>query len=550
MTSLVILQGAAFVLLALGAVRRLLPGEGAGPVAAVSLLGVGAALIGPAVTLEAGLSFRLDGLSAVAAVVLLLPAVAGGEAVLLGAVLLGLVAGGGLGLFLCLVGAVAARWWLRPDEDAGGGLASGWGGVPARWGGVVGLACLGVALLLLTGWEGSFAAVTAVPPEGWRGGVVLAAALGAALLLPGRAVGVYLLARLLFHVAGPVTPGWWGGPVVVAGAAVAVTGAWQAGRSMRLAAVVGGAGRAAQGVAMMGLGAALVARAADLGALAGFAVSGALVTLLAWGVWGTLLGVCAGVVQAGAGSDGLDRLGGLMRRAPLTGLSMVVALMSMAMLPLSAGFAGVWAVAQGLMGAARSGGVAAVLLAIGGIAVLGLVMAWMAAASVRLGGVVLLGAPRTARAGALRDPGVATRLLLAGLAVGVLGLGVVPGVLAGLVRAGVLVLGRESPGVGLVMSIAVDAPGYAAAGLAGVIAVALGVAGVAGRRAGTGLPGAGVTGAGWGGGLLEADAGRRNTWPVAMGWRVPGWVRSVPAGVAVLCGLALLLAGAVGWAAR
>ncbi len=68
----------------------------------------------------------------------------------------------------------------------------------------------------------------------------------------------------------------------------------------------------------IGLGLALAARAADLPALASLALGGALLHALKHGVFKTLLFLCAGAAQHGAGSRALARLGGLIHRMPVT----------------------------------------------------------------------------------------------------------------------------------------------------------------------------------------------------------------------------------------
>ncbi len=538
MTALLLLQGLAFALLALGGVARFMPGRVGMLAGGLGLIGLAAALVAPDVTLQAGLPFRIDGLSTVVLAALFLQ---GGGPAVLGALVLAVLAGDGVGLALFLAGAVAARGVAQPAFQERGLFRA----LPAPWAdGLAGMGCLVVALLLLTWPDPGFAAVRSAPPEGLRGVLILAATLGAAALLPGGPIAVYVIARFLLGLAGPVTPGWWGVPVLLLGAAVAVLGARRAAASEDLAAAGADAGQAALGVVIIGLGAALLARGADLPPLAALAVAGALFQLLGLALWGALIGLCAAAIRDGVGGTGLARQGGLLRLAPVTGLALLAALLSMAALPLSTGFAGVWVVLQALLGVGRAGGVGGVLLAAGAAAALGLAMALLAAAAVRLAGVVLVGVPRTAKAAAFAEPGPHVRLAVAALAAALLLLGVCPFLGMMLVRPGVrLLAGADAAGMGpWMLAGAADGPGYAAPGIAGAMVLAV-------AMAAWGMRGAVAAAPPWRGGFAEEGAARGNTWPLVLwpGWRAWRPVWTMPAS---LMALALVLAAAVGWAAR
>ena len=499
-------------------------------------MGVGAALVAPPVaTFEWGAIFGVDGLSGVVLVALLLVGACGAVRPLgLGLLVLGVLAGDAVGLVVCVGGA----GWLASRGD--------WRVVA---GGVV---CL-VGALVVLGWPGDlrFAAIRVLPPGGVAGVLLPVVAVGAAALLGrvlGGVVAVYVLGRLLLDLAGPVTPGWWGVPVLAGGMAVAVVMARRAAAAQELGVVVRAVGDAVAGLAVAGLGVALLARGADLAPLVALGVGGSLLLMVGWGVWGGLLLLAGGAVEAAAGTGALVRMGGLLRRMPMTGLALLIGLGSAAAVPLTPGFAGVWVLLQALLAAARSGGTGAgtVVLALvaGGVAAAGLVVALLGVAAVRVGGLALLGGARSARAGAAPDAPGGVRLGMAALGVVALVMGVVPWLAMVVVQPGVrLLAGVAAEGLG-VWGFAAEGGGYSAPGVALLVGGFAGLAAWGTRGAGQAIPA-------WRGGLAGDGAGDGVgaglgvvLWP---GWR--GW-RPVMSGRVVLVGLGLVLAAALGWAAR
>ena len=478
------------------------------------------------------MAFAIDGLSGLALAVLALTGVAGGldwrRWVVVAAAMLG-VAVDGAGLVVGLAAAAAAAVGLRV--------------APRGWwlaGGAV--ACVEAAVLAFGARNGA---------EGIWGAAGLAAVVGAAAMLPfalpggvGGVMAVFVVARLLLDVAGAGTPGWWGVPVLALGSGGAVWGAWRMAGAGDLGAANEEAGRAALGVAVMGLGAALLARGADLQPLAALAVAGALLQVLAWGLWSGLATVCERAMRPMGGPE-LSRLGGLLRRSPATGLALLVALASMAAVPATAGFAGAWTVEQAVLGASRAGGTAALLLVAGGVSAWGLAWALLAGGAVRVGGAVLLGSARGARAAAAVEPRRRVRLGMAVWSVAVLLLGLCPGAGLLLLRPAVQRLSgavAEGAGLGLVAG-SVEGPGYAAPVLAVLLVGSVVAAAWVARS-----PAARVRP--WRGGSEEGVDALVGG-PVLPGWWAPGsidWGRVARFGL--LGGLGAALCVALGWVVR
>jgi hydrogenase-4 component B len=325
--------------------------------------------------------------------------------------------------------------------------------------------CLVPALGLLAGPAGdlSFAAIRKAPPEGWRAAAILAlvvAGAGAkAGLVPLHAwlplahpaapshvsalmsaamtkVALYVAARLLLDLCGPVQPIWWGLPLVVLGAGSAVFGALRAnleedGKTLLACSTIENVGLIA-----IGLGLSACFRAADLGALAGLAAAAALLHALNHAVFKTLLFLGMGEVSHGGGSRHLDRLGGLIHSMPWTAACVLVGVGAAASLPPLSGFASEWLLLQALLAAWRVGDLAVQMLVLAVTAMAALAAALAAAAMVRMYGLIFLGRPRTPRALSGHEGGLAARLSLllpAGLTV-----------LLGLLPGPMLALGAEA----------------------------------------------------------------------------------------------------------
>lgn len=560
LAALVILLAVAGALLALGAVGRVAPRRVAGVQAVLCLVGVVAALSAPGIAvMEVGATATIDGFSAIVlAGLLLLGACQAAGPVMLGALALALLAGDAITLLACVgAGLVAAPPW----RDGGVAFAAQWGGTAfaAQWRGrAVPVVCLAVALLLLS-WHGAlpdprFAAIRALPPGPVAGAVMVFAVVFAAgtlaMAIPtavGALMGVALLGRLLLDLAGPVTPGWWGVPVLACGVGAAASMARRAAAVQDLAVAVQSVLRGSIGLAAAAMGAALLARGADLGPLAALAVVAGLVVLLATALWGGLVLASVAAILATTGTTSLVRLGGLLRLMPVTSLGLLIGLLSVAAVPLTPGFAAVWLLIQALLGVARLGGIVVLAVAAGALAGVGLTVALLGAAALRCAGIVLLGAPRTARAAAAIEPGPAIRGALAALAAAVFVTGVFPWLLVALVQPAT----RQLVGLGLdgatVWSLAgtPDAPGYGAPLLGVLLGICVAGAVWAGRSPWTIAPV-------WRGGLAEDGPARANTHAVRLlpDWRDwNGW-RGGLQGRVVVGVLVLALAATLGWAAR
>lgn len=316
---------------------------------------------------------------------------------------------------------------------------------------LAGLFLFGTGLAVLAiGTAPGFAPMRAMPPEGWRAAAVLFLSVAGLAPLFGWApwhrpwlmmeapdapvtvvapvVGLYLAVRLLADLCGPATPIWWGPPLLLVGSASAVMGVLAALRAPVFGGVQAGFAVQHGGWMLVGLGVAVVARAADLLPLASLALGGAMLHGLNYTVFASLATLSTEAASGGAGSQTLDRLGGLAARMPVVTAGLLIVGLSLAWLPPGAGFASGWMLLQALFAVPRIGGLPLQLVVAGVLVLLGLSVGFGAAAAIRLVGVAMLGRPRTPRAAAAEDAARSQRGTIAGVAALCVLLGLFPGV--------------------------------------------------------------------------------------------------------------------------
>lgn len=466
-----------------------------------------------------GLHWSCDALSAVFALLLCATGAAaavGGRPLLpvaTGAMILTPFAADGFTLALCFgIAAVAARG----SDPARPGLGSA----------ACGVLCLVATVALLTPSDAvvdlRFAAMRAASRDGPQvAAILLLALLGAAsqLAWPARGstqtepdgaplsggmatVTLYVLVRVLLDLCGPM-PGGWAAALLALGAGAAVLGGLRANAEDDLLAILDANRMGAAGLALAGLGAALAARDADAPALAALALSGALLHVVGSALADALLALCVVAAARGAGTRALSRLGGLIRSMPGVTLGVLVAAASVASLPLTAGFAGRWLALQSLLALPQVGGVWRQMGCAAVLAAVALGTALGAAAAVRLVGIGFLGRPRTPRTAAAEEASLPVRLAVAGLAGLCVLLGIWPSLALALVRPAVTrLLDAGWAGRLLVIPAQADGPGYAAPGLAALLALSgVLLAWIVRGRAGQGQGGQRVPP--WEGGLDE-----------------------------------------------
>jgi hydrogenase-4 component B len=228
------------------------------------------------------------------------------------------------------------------------------------------------------------------------------------------------------------------------------------------------------GLAMAGIGLALIARRADLPGAASFALAATFLSVIGGSVAAVLTSLSVQAIAASAGTYRLSRLGGLVHAMPATSAALAVGLLGLSAIPPGLGFASLWLLFEAVLSAPRTGGLLFQLpLALTGAAI-ALSAAFTAAASVRLIGIAILGRPRTPRGAGAREGKSPTRIIL--LALG--GLTTLAGVLPGSILwllAGPAIRALIGARTDLAwMSPSVAAQGYRALSVLALLALATG----------------------------------------------------------------------------
>jgi hydrogenase-4 component B len=181
------------------------------------------------------------------------------------------------------------------------------------------------------------------------------------------------------------------------------------------------------GIIVLGLGAGMLALAFGHGALAALAVAASLMHLLNHAVFKGLLFLGAGSVVMATGTREIEKLGGLLRRMPWTGLFFLVGAMAISGLPLLNGFASEWVAFQALLlGFASTPGLIRLNFPLGG-AMLALTTALAAACFVRAFGISFLALPRSPEAAEAHESPAVMLVPQAFLAASCVALGLFPG---------------------------------------------------------------------------------------------------------------------------
>ncbi|MFT8777861.1 MAG: hypothetical protein ABF893_14595, partial [Gluconacetobacter liquefaciens] len=202
--------------------------------------------------------------------------------------------------------------------------------------------------------------------------------------LAGLVTGLCLAIRMLVDWPVGAVGAMWGGGLVVAGLALALTGCWRALGARDAGRVVAGMLNGWGGMALLLVGLVVTGRADDLPLLALGAFRGLM--LLTGGVGLAFLAAILTLAQIAeaAGSLGLARVGGLAALMPKASAMLALALAGMCALPPSGGFAVAWLLVQSLLALPRAEGLAGAMPLLAVLAGVGLVCGLLILVAVRL----------------------------------------------------------------------------------------------------------------------------------------------------------------------
>ena len=227
-------------------------------------------------------------------------------------------------------------------------------------------------------------------------------------------MGLYGVLRTAILLRAP--PAWTGPLLIGIGLAGAVVGIVLASYQRDLKRVLAYSSIENMGLITLGVGTAFWAAASGRPLVATLALGGALLHVWNHTLMKGLMFLAAGSVLHGTGTKDLERLGGVLRRMPHTGLLMIVGSLAIAGLPPLNGFVSEWLLYIALVrGGLSSSGAVSVFLMIS-VGVVSLVGALAGLAFVRLVTTSLLGQPRAAEAERAHESPLLMLLPMAALA--------------------------------------------------------------------------------------------------------------------------------------
>ncbi len=228
--------------------------------------------------------------------------------------------------------------------------------------------------------------------------------------------GIYGIVRALTFLG--ALPAWCGGLLLAIGVVSGVLGVLFALAQHDLKRLLAYHSVENIGIIALGLGVGLLGRAGGLPAVAVLGFAGALFHVLNHALFKGLLFLGAGAVAQAAGTRELDRLGGLLKRMPWTGLTFLIGAAAIAGLPPLNGFASELLV---YVGGFRSLLQPVPRLVLAGAAVVGalaLIGGLAAACFAKAFGIMFLGEPRHADSAGAMEVGWTQRIPMAMLAGG------------------------------------------------------------------------------------------------------------------------------------
>ena len=251
-------------------------------------------------------------------------------------------------------------------------------------------------------------------------------------------LGIYGLLRTGFEWAAP-GPAWWGGSLLLLGAASAVIGILYALVDADLKRLLAFSSIENVGVVLLGVGAALLFARAGMEGLAPLALIAALYHTVNHAAFKALLFLGAGAVVHATGTRNMEACGGLIKRMPWTAACFLIGAASISALPPLNGFVSEWLTIQALIQSVRPAAPGISFVCAVGIAGLALTAGLAAACFVKAFGITFLALPRSTAAAEAHDVAPSMRSAMAALgaacvALG-LGAGIVVHALAGVAAA-------------------------------------------------------------------------------------------------------------------
>jgi hydrogenase-4 component B len=234
--------------------------------------------------------------------------------------------------------------------------------------------------------------------------------------------GIYGMARVFFDFYGP-PPLWMGTVVLGLGVASALLGVLYALMEHDLKRLLAWHSIENIGIILMGFGAALMFRSLGQANLAALALIAALYHTFNHAIFKGLLFLGAGSVVQATHTRNMEKMGGLIRRMPVTALCFLLGAVAISGLPPLNGFVSEWLTYQALLaGFGTTQSLTRLMFPIAG-SLLALTAALAAACFVKAFAIPFLALPRSEEAAEARECSLPMRAGMTALAVGCIALG-------------------------------------------------------------------------------------------------------------------------------
>jgi hydrogenase-4 component B len=300
-------------------------------------------------------------------------------------------------------------------------------------------------------------------------------------------LGVYGLLRVSLDWLG-AGPAWWGGALLLAGAASALIGVLYALVEHDLKRLLAFHSIENIGIILLGVGSAAVYQVAGQEALAILGLVAAFYHTVNHAAFKALLFLGAGAVVHATGTRNMEAMGGLIKRMPWTAACFLVGSAAIAALPPLNGFVSEWLTFLALFQNTHLAAVGQNLIFTLGIASLALTGGLAMACFVKAFGITFLALPRSDAAAEAQEASRPMRVGMVVLAAACVALGLLPTLLVptfGAVAAAVLRTGPAATGGDwLTLRVSGDFASLSALAIAAALAVSLAVPLVALRLVG------------------------------------------------------------------
>jgi hydrogenase-4 component B len=223
---------------------------------------------------------------------------------------------------------------------------------------------------------------------------------------------VYLMVRILADLAASAAQGWWGVGLMFVGGSIAVIQSWQSAAHPDIDGSIMCLMRRQTGLAMIGIGLAIICRVEDLPAAASFAFGATFLLTISGSTAGTAAAIAASAIRSSAGTGKLSGLGGLVHSMPWVSGGLAAALFALSALPAGVGFACLWLLLEAILSAPRTGGVLSQIPLALAAAAIALSAALATTAAARIIGIALLGRPRSPSGAGARESNLPIRAAL------------------------------------------------------------------------------------------------------------------------------------------